>query len=414
MLLGIPWILLHLAWRGLRSRAYWQRWGERFGLVPGSVAGPVDLWVHAVSVGEAQAAAPLVRYWLDRYPGQRILVTCTTPTGSQRIRELFGQRVAHCYAVYDLPWLVRRFLSRLRPRLAVFMETELWPNTFHHCRRLGIPLIVANARLSERSARGYARFGSLARDMLQCVTTIAAQSDADARRFIGLGSSPQAVQVTGSIKFDIDMPASLAEAGQVLRRCWGEDRSVVIAASTHEGEEEAVLGALRTALPDSPTVLLVLVPRHPERFGRVAALVRAQGWDLVQRSEEPVDCRAAQVYLGDTMGDLPLLYAASDIAFVGGSLVANGGHNMLEPAALGVPVLTGPHTFNFSQVCSLLLAAGAALQVDSPQGLSAALRSLLRDPNRRHQMGQSGRRVVADNRGALTRLIGIVEAQGGR
>lgn len=405
--LALPVVFLNLARRGLGNRAYWRRWGERLAL--GGPPGEQDLWLHAVSVGEVQAAVPLVRALLDRRPGLRVLVTTTTPTGSDRVTSALGGTVAHAYVPYDLPGAVCRFLDAVRPRAAVFMETELWPNTFHHCAERGIAVVVANARLSGRSARGYRRVAAVVRPMLERVSLIAAQTAEDASRFLALGAPPDRVTVTGSVKFDLSLPASLREQAEVLRRHWGSHRSVWIAASTHEGEEEVILDAYARVLAAVPDVLLVLVPRHPERFPRVLALARRRGLTVVQRTQGEPSGEGVQVFLGDTMGELPLFYAASDVAFVGGSLVPTGGHNTLEAAAQGLPVLVGPHVFNFAEVSRLLKERGAAREVRNAPTLASAVTDLLQDANLRHAMGERGRRVVEENRGALDRLLALLE-----
>jgi 3-deoxy-D-manno-octulosonic-acid transferase len=406
--LFLPLIVVRLAYRGLRNRAYWQRIPERFGFVQ-RLSDASVIWIHAVSVGEARAAAPLVRALADRYPEARILVTTMTPTGSATVTSLFGDRVAHCYVPYDYPFAVRRFLRRARPRVALIMETELWPNLFRACRARGIPLLVSNARLSEGSMRRYLRVASLARATVQLVNVVAAQSAADARRFEAIGADPARVAVTGSIKFELALPASLFESAQVLRADWGRERPVWIAASTHEGEEEFMLAAFKTLQRRWPTLLLVLVPRHPERFAAVVKLARRDGFNVAQRSQQAAVLDASvEVLIGDTMGELQLFFAAGDVAFVGGSLVATGGHNLLEPAAVGVPTVFGPHMFNFAEIAALTLERRAGRQVGAPGELAEAVAAYLENPNARFEAGEAGRKLVEENRGALERTLKLL------
>lgn len=403
--LALPLIALRLYLRGRKAPAYRQRIAERFSLRLPAMR-PGGIWVHAVSVGESIAAAPMIRALRERHPDLPITVTCMTPTGSERIRALFGDSVQHCYLPYDLPWAAARFLDRVRPKLAVIMETELWPNHIHQCARRGIPAVLANARLSERSARGYARFAGLTRPMLAEMSWIAVQSAAEAERFHRLGARPECVAVTGSIKFDLRIDPELKARAQALRASWGADkRPVWIAASTHAGEDEIVLAAHRRLLAERPDSLLILVPRHPERFDAVHALCLHEGLRSVRRSSGLPVGAAEQVLLGDTMGELLFLYALADVAFVGGSLVPNGGHNLLEPAALGLPVLSGPHLFNFLEISAQLREAGACLEVGDGEALARELRALLGEPGRRQAMGRAGLAVLQRNQGALARLL---------
>jgi 3-deoxy-D-manno-octulosonic-acid transferase len=408
--LGLPLVALRLTYRAWRAPAYARRIAERFAfglprLEPGGI------WVHAVSVGESIAAAPLIRELLERYPQLPITVTCMTPTGSERIRALFGGadyrgRVQHCYLPYDLPWAAARFLARVQPRLAVVMETELWPNHIHQCARRGIPVALANARLSERSARGYARFARLTAPMLAELSLIAVQTEAEAERFRRLGARAECVEVTGSIKFDLRIDPELPRRASALREQWGASRRPLwIAASTHAGEDEPVLAAHRELLKQWPDALLILVPRHPERFAPVFELCRREGFATRRRSSgEPV-AADDQVLLGDTMGELLFLYALADLAFVGGSLVANGGHNLLEPAALGKPVLSGPHLFNFLEIAAQLREAGALLEVADADGLAQRVDQLWREPAQAQSMRAAGLAVMQANQGALARLL---------
>ncbi|MCG4452259.1 lipid IV(A) 3-deoxy-D-manno-octulosonic acid transferase [Pseudomonas sp. MMS21-TM103] len=408
--LGLPLVAGRLAWRAWRAPAYAKRIGERFslGLPPLQTGG---IWLHAVSVGESIAAAPLIRELLARYPQLPITITCMTPTGSERIQAMFAGpdyagRVQHCYLPYDLPWAAARFLDRAQPRLAVVMETELWPNHIHQCARRGIPVVLANARLSERSARGYARFAKLTAPMLAELSLIAVQTSAEAERFRRLGARPECVEVTGSIKFDLRIDPALLMRAATLREQWGAvQRPVWIAASTHAGEDEIVLAAHRVLLERWPAALLILVPRHPERFDSVFELCQRQGFGTRRRSSGEAVAAGDQVLLGDTMGELLFLYALADLAFVGGSLVGNGGHNLLEPAALGKPVLSGPHLFNFLEIAAQLREAGALLEVADAEGLAHRVDQLWREPALAQNMRQAGQAVMQANQGALARLL---------
>ncbi|HAS51246.1 MAG TPA: 3-deoxy-D-manno-octulosonic acid transferase [Gammaproteobacteria bacterium] len=399
----LPLALLRLYWRGRREPGHRQRWSERFGYFP-PLPESGCLWVHAVSVGEARAALPLIRALLARYPDQPVLVTTTTLTGSRQVQAALGDQVHHVYAPYDLPGAVARFLQNARPRLAIIMETELWPNLLRHCAVANIPVLIANARLSERSARGYARIRPLTASLLQDVTLIAAQSQADAERFRQLGA-PR-VEVLGNLKYDLTLPDNLPEQGRTLRReLFGEHRPVWIAASTHNGEDEYILDTLSELRRRWPDLLLLLVPRHPERFDPVAALCQQQGFGVVRRSTRQLCGAETAVFLGDSMGELLLFYAAADLAFVGGSLVPTGGHNVLEPALLGLPVLFGPHMFNFTEAGARLLDANAAWQIADAGELATAIDQLLADPEQRRIAGQRGQAVVERHRGALVALL---------
>ena len=405
--LALPFIFLRLLWRAWRAPAYGKRIGERFALgLPVFRQG--GIWIHAVSLGESIAAAPLISELLARHPELSITVTCMTPTGSERIQALFGERIQHCYLPYDLPWACAIFLGRLQPKLAVIMETELWPNHIHACHRRGIPVVLANARLSERSARGYARFKRLTAPMLAELALVAAQTEVEAERFRQLGA--RAVEVTGSIKFDLSVDAELPRHAAELRGQWGATtRPVWIAASTHAGEDEVMLQAHRQLLDEHPDALLILVPRHPERFAQVFELCRREGFFTVRRSTGEAVGTEVQVLLGDTLGELLFLYALADLALVGGSLVANGGHNLLEPAALGKPLLSGPHLFNFLEIAAQLRGAGDLLEVEDAAQLHAALRALFADPAEARRRAEAGLGVMRANQGTLARLLAGLE-----
>lgn len=409
--LALPLVLARLYWRGRTQPAYRQRIGERLvrdssrkgeGKVRASRA---DIWIHAVSVGEVQAAEPLIRRLLESDPERAILVTTTTPTGAERLRTLFGERVAHHYTPFDLPDVMARFIDHMAPRLVIVMETEIWPNMLAVLEQRGIPVALVNARLSERSARGYARLARLTRPALARFALIAAQAPADAERLIALGAPRERVQVMGSLKFDLVQPEDLTTRAGEMRRLWGEGRPVWVAASTHEGEEIQVLQAHRRLLAHRPDALLVLVPRHPERFEAVAALIARQSLAFARRRQARAVAPGESVYLGDSMGELTCFLAAGDLAFIGGSLVPRGGHNPLEAAASGIPVLLGPHTFNFAAIAQMLYEAGATERVEDVEALSQCLINLFDDAERRACLGRRGREVVERNRGALDRLL---------
>ncbi len=399
-------LLMHL-WRGLRDPSYRERLGERFGLgagLPGET-----IWIHAVSVGEVQAAEPLVRQLLERHPRYTVLITTVTPTGAARVRQLFGTTIQLRYVPFDLPGSVRRFFDRVRPRLAMILETELWPNLYAECGRRDVPLVLASARISPRSVGRYRRMVPLFRQTLAHGIVIAAQSDVDAERFRSIGAAPERTHVTGNIKFDFQTPAGVGERGARWRAENAPGRPVWVAGSTHEGEEDVILNAHRRVRERIPAALLILVPRHPQRFDVVREQLARRGEAFAIRSAGTTVPETTTVVLGDTMGELMMFYAAGDVAFVAGSLVPVGGHNLLEPASLGLPVLTGPHNFNSEAVAQLLLEAGAARVVKDAEKLADGVVSLLGDTDHRVRMGAAGRAVLDANRGALDRLLRLVD-----
>ena len=409
--LAVPVIAVRLWLRSRKAAAYAKRIGERFALtLPQFKHG--GIWLHAVSVGESIAAAPVVKALQEQYPDLPITMTCMTPTGSERIQSMFGDSVQHSYLPYDLPLCSRRFFKRLQPRLAIVMETELWPNHINQCARLNIPVVLANGRLSERSARGYGRFPKLVAPMLKQISALAVQTQTEARRFIELGARPETVTVTGSIKYDLRVDKNLPKQAQALREQWqASQRPVWIAASTHEGEDVLILAAHQQLLTQFPDALLILVPRHPERFESVHALCVAQGMQVQRRSTHAAVSAEHQVLLGDTMGELLFLYALADVALVGGSLIEHGGHNMLEPIALAKPTLTGPHYFNFLEIAQQLLAAGAIQEVADTQQLAQAVAELWSNPEQAQLMCAAGQQVLQGNQGALQRLLDIIQIQ---
>ncbi|WP_273152076.1 lipid IV(A) 3-deoxy-D-manno-octulosonic acid transferase [Methylophaga thiooxydans] len=407
-MLLIPLILLRLICRGSRASVYFKRWDERFAIKTAPSSEKPLIWLHAVSVGEVEAARPLVASLQETYPQHRILITTMTPTGSARVTKLYGETVLHCYLPYDLPFAVKRFLKTVQPTLGIIMETELWPNLIHYSAEFKIPLVLANARLSARSAKGYQRVAKLTRNMLKSFSLIAAQSHDDRQRLIELGADKNSVHAVGNLKFEISMPASVNEQAEAMRSAWG-DRPVFIAASTHEGEDEIILNASRQIRAKFPDLLLVIVPRHPERFDRVAALSQRAGFKILRRSENGMCSKAIQVFIVDTMGELPLFYGASDIAFVGGSLVPRGGHNLLEPAALGRAVLIGPHYFNFNEISNQFLQANAAIEITSSETLAECVNDLFSHPQKRAAMGEAGQMLIEQSKGASNRLLNLIK-----
>jgi len=389
--------------RGFRDRSHWEGFSQRFGLGPVG-QGPPGIWVHAVSVGEVNAALPLIHALRRRYAPRPMVVTTVTPTGSERVRKLFGDEVFHVYLPYDLPRAVKRFLDRIRPALAVVMETEIWPNLFHQCGRRGIPLAVVNARLSERSLRGYRPIRALVSQALGNVALVAAQSHADARRYRALGADPARVQVSGNLKYDMPLPKGARQRGAELRTQWGEARPVWFAASTHEGEELAAFEAHLAVLARMPDALLLIAARHPERFRAVEHAARNLGFAVATHSAGDAALET-QCLVIDGMGVMMRYFAACDLAFVAGSLVPVGGHNVLEPAALSKPVVVGPYTFNFEEITRTMIEAGGARKVISTQALGVAVQELLRDPKELVRMGAAAHAVCVRERGAVRRTM---------
>jgi len=400
--------LATLALRGFRDQSHWEGFRERLGFGSG-VRGGRSIWVHAVSVGEVQASAPLVNALLAKFPDRPLVLTTGTATGRGRARALFKDRVDVRYVPIDLPGAVRRFFQRVNPALAVILETEIWPNLYHRCGRLGVPLVLASARISPRSVNSYRRLVSLFRQTLSHGIFIAAQSEQDAQRFRSIGASETRTHVVGNIKFDFSLPPSIEAQGAALRRLLGMDRPVWIAGSTHAKEEDVLIAAHRLVRSRFAQALLVLVPRHPLRFGEVASALKEQGVNFVTRSSGAGTSGSTEVFLVDTLGELLTFYAAADVAFVGGTLVPIGGHNLLEPASLGLPVLAGPDNFNSADVARLLVECGAVKIVTDAASLSTAIESLLANPSARTAMGANGRKAIEDNRGAVKRLMEFLE-----
>lgn len=404
----LPVYALYWLVRGTLNRAYWDRFGQRFGRGFPRIEGG-SFWLHAVSVGEVQASIPLVRALAGRFPDTPMLITTVTPTGAARVQSIFGDAVHHCYIPFETPNAVKSFFDAVRPKIALIMETEIWPNLYHECGARQIPLVLVSARISPKSVKSYRKLLPLFRETLSHGIVIAAQSEADAERFRSLGARPERTRVTGNIKFDIEIPADLLARGRELRSRYLGPRPVWIAASTHNKEEEQVLEAHRKVLDQVPEALLILVPRHPERFDSARQLLERQDMKYVSRtSAEKVDS-GSSVFLGDTMGEVPLFYAASDVAFVGGTLVPVGGHNLLEPAALALPVVTGPYLFNTQDIADMFVNIGALTRVADADQLAIAVTRLLQDKATAHRLGMLGRDVVQRNRGALDRLLNLLE-----
>ncbi len=403
LVLLLPYILFHLLWRSRRQPEYLHHIGERFGFYHCKPAAPL-IWLHAVSVGETRAAVPLIAQLQARYPEHRILLTHMTPTGRETGRQLFGDRVLQCYLPYDFPFAVKRFLRHFKPEIGLLMETEIWFNLVQTCKGAGVPLLLVNARMSEKSALNYGRFRTLTRESLQSLSVIAAQTEADARRLVDLGAP--AVKITGNIKFDVAVPQSAIDLGKNLREQFGPSRPVFLAASTREGEEALIMEAL--ARIDIPSLLIVIVPRHPQRFDQVAEMLAQRGIHFQRRSQNKPVAQETQVVLGDSMGEMFAYYAACDVAFIGGSLLPLGGQNLIEAAAMGKPVLIGPHTFNFAEVSELAVHADAALRVTNAEKLALTVEGLLKAPKKIKAMSVAALAFSDSHRGAAERLMALI------
>lgn len=394
-----PLLIVYLAFRAIKSPDYRGRWGERFGLTR---LKSTDLLIHSVSMGETLAAIPLIRLIMQSHPELSITVTTTSPTGSAEVRKAFGDSVQHCYLPFDLPWCVRRFLRQVSPKSCIIMETELWPNLVAVAAKRGVRLMLANARLSAKSAAQYTKRPKLSRPMLQRLDVIAVQTQVEAQRFIKLGVSPDRVTVCGSLKFDLSITPERLVSAKQLRQAWGRETSPIwVAGSVHPGEFDAMLAAHRQLLARWPDALLIIAPRHPEQFSAVAEVVASQGFELIRRSSNLPVTATTQVLVGDTMGELLTFYGAADQAFVGGTLINNGGHNPLEPVAMGVPVMVGPNHWDFAQITQMLADAGGLRVVASADELAANLIAYFAKPELRQQAVNAGLAVVEANRGAL-------------
>lgn len=408
-LLALPFIFTRLWWKEKQVPGYRIRWLQRLGIFKSIKSAKPLIWVHAVSVGEVIAATPLIQRLLDE-GACTLMVTTMTPTGSDRVVAAFGAAVEHVYAPYDLPWTVAAFIRRTRPALIVIIETEIWPNMLNVCAKKQVPMILANARLSARSARRYGYFKKTTQHFFNLFSNVAVQNIADGERFLNLGLNPSKLVVIGNVKFDIQIAQSLESRAAQLRKQYSSDgaRPIVIAASTHQGEECAILDAWPKVLATNPTALLVLVPRHPERFDDVHRLCAGR-FNTIKRSELVAPKAQTQVVLGDSMGELMLFYGAADIAFVGGSLIERGGHNMIEPATWGLPIVCGPHTFNFADVSLRLSEAGGMATINNGLEFAAVINQWLRQPQQCAEVGQQALSFTQKNRGAIARLLSLIE-----
>ncbi len=413
--LSLPWVRLRLWWKGLQEPSYQKRLPERFGYLPFPRSSG-GIWIHTVSAGETISAAPLIRKLTREHPDASILVTTMTPAGSVQVSRMLGERVHHCYAPYDYPWMVTRFLDQLNPALLILVETELWPNWVRCCHERNIPVLLVNARLSERSARGYHRLGSLSRNMMQRLSWVGCQSPAHAERFRRLGVAEDRLLVCGNLKFDLDLPGDLVRRARELKTRWRRpqdtssrsvQRPIWVAASTHPGEDEPVLKAHEILLKSHPDLLLLLVPRHPERARGLLKLARQKGLSAnLISSRRPENL---QVAIADNMGQLLLYYQVSDVAFIGGSLVPAGGHNMIEAAACGLPLLMGPSDYNFEQAAQLFQREGCLGRVSDAESLADAVQTWLSNPELGLDLGERARALVAESTGATARLMQQIE-----
>lgn len=403
----MPVILLRLLWRSRANPAYRKRISERFGFVPRPDS-PVAVWVHCVSVGETMAAKPLILALIDTFGERAVLVTTTTPTGSDTVRQLFADRVLHTYFPYDLSWIVRRYLRRIQPRVFISMETEIWPNFWQQCSRLGVPVMLVNARLSARATRRYGKIRGFITPVLNQAAVIACRNTQDQEHFLSLGVEADRVQVVGDLKSDIQVSASDVHSARELSQQWGASRLVFVAASTHKGEDEIILEVFAALRQMQPDLLLILVPRHPERFTEVGRLIRTTSYKTANRCSGEPFTTDTDIILGDTMGEMMIWYSCADVVFIGGSLVARGGHNPLEPLACGAAVVSGLHVFNFSVLYERLLKAEAVCMVADADGLQAQVGELLCNFELRQRIIAQGRRVLQQDIGATERIMALI------
>jgi len=405
----LPFILLRLLLVSFKYSSYRKKWYERFGFISWKKSSKRVVWIHAVSVGEVNAARPIVDFLLKEYNHLQIIFTTVTPTGAITVEHKFGKNASHFYLPYDIPYCVKRFIKTINPCMLITMETEIWPNLYQTCHGFGVPILLVNARLSQKSMRGYKLFPDLIASTIKLVDKIAAQTKLDADRFTLLGAENKDVLVVGNLKFDIDIPQSIKEEAEPLRHDFSVNRSIWMAASTNEGEEEIILDAHKKVLSVYSNAILILAPRHPERADKVFTMCKKMGFFTTRRTDHESFTEKHDVFLLDTLGELQLYYAASEIAFIGGSLVDTGGQNMLEPAALNLPLITGPYTYNFLEVRKLLIENKALIQVSNYLELSEKVIELIGDANLRHNLGERAKDVVLANRGSSERTIDIIK-----
>ncbi len=405
-----PVVLIRLLMRGVKTRAYLQRWHERFGWFNNPRFKGKSIWVHAVSVGEVNAAIPLIKALMKQYQNHDFVLTTITPTGSDRVQQIFGDQVFHVYLPYDLPGAVKRFLRKTKPDLAVIMETEIWPNLFRFCKKQNIPIVVANARLSEVSMKGYRWVESLAAQAFNNTHFVAAQTMKDAKRMVRLGCEPKRIFVVGSLKFDIIIDEEIIKKGEEIRAHYSTDRLIWVAASTHLEDEIEILDAYAVLKQRHPGLMLVIVPRHPERFQSTTQACRNKGFQTQIRSEDGLSGLDTDVFVVDTMGEMLEFYASSDIAFVGGSISDIGGHNVLEAAVFSLPVLVGPNTYNFEEITQLLNDCGGSYLVHDANDIISRMEALMQNPELRGKMGQAAYTLVQKHRGAVNTTMQMIES----
>ena len=407
---ALPLVFLRLWIKGKKEPGYRARWKERLGLFSPPTFKTAPLWVHAVSMGEAMSAIPLIEGYREQNPNDPIIFTCMTPTASELIQKRMKDKVFHIYLPYDTPWTMKAFFKRVQPKALVILETELWPEMIAQCAKAKVPVMMANARLTDKSVEQYQKIKSIMQSMFREIRFVGSQSPQDAVRFQKIGATPEQIVHTGNLKYDLAVPTNIQEAAAQLRQSFGQERPIWLAASTHPGEEEQILKAHHAVLKSHPSALLVLVPRHPGRFDEVAQSISASNFVMARRSLNDRLSTETKVYLGDTMGELMMLYAASDIAFVGGSLVPIGGHNPLEPAALQKPVIMGPHTRNCQSIVKDLLENKGLIQVEDADSLAKRISHWINNPSKMKACGQNALGLVENNRGCKAKLLAMIES----